>query len=99
MNQIATRADIIRALTPGTVVTMTAHDWYPDGWLIGVPRIVTVVQSKRVALRTTSPDGDTVDSWMSIPDASSVRVDGPETFSVRLSPNDEWMTYRIGKAD
>lgn len=95
MPAITTRADLFRTLTPGTTLTMTAHDWYPDSWMIGVPRVVTVKQTKRIALQTTRPDGETVDSWMTIPSASDVRIDAPDTFSVRLSPEDEWMTYRI----
>lgn len=96
MTAITTRADLFRALTPGTVVTMTAHDWYPNAWMIGVPRVVTIQQTEAIALETTRPDGETVESWMRIPKASNVRIDGPDTFSVRLSPDDEWMTYRIG---
>lgn len=95
MTTLATRADLFRTLTPGTVLTMTAHDWYPDTWMIGVPRVVTIQQTKRIALQTTRPDGETVDSWMTIPKASDVRFNGDATFSVRLSPEDEWMTYRI----
>lgn len=96
MTTLATRADLFRTLTPGTILTMTAHDWYPNTWMIGVPRVVTIQQTKRIALQTTRPDGETVDSWMTIPKASDVRIDAPDTFSVRLSPEDEWMTYRIG---
>lgn len=96
MHEITTRAALLRALTPGTVLTMTAHDWYPNSWMIGVPRVVTIQQTERIALQTTRPDGETVESWMGIPKASDVRIDGPNTFSVRLSPEDEWMAYRIG---
>lgn len=96
MTTLATRADLFRTLTPGTILTMTAHDWYPNTWMIGVPRVVTIQQTKRIALQTTRPDGETVDSWMTIPKASDVRINGDATFSVRLSPEDEWMTYRIG---
>lgn len=97
MQPVTNRADLFRALTPGAVLTMTAHDWYPNSWMIGVPRVVTIQQTARIALQTTRTDGETVESWMSIPKASDVRIDGPDTFSVRLSPDDEWMTYRIDK--
>ena len=96
MTTLATRADLFRTLTPGTVLTMTAHDWYPNTWMIGVPRVVTIQQTKRIALQTTRPDGETVDSWMTIPKASDVRINGDATLSGRLSPDDEGMTYRIG---
>lgn len=92
---ITTHAALLRAMTPGTVLTMTAHDWYPNSWMIGVPRPITIQQTKKVALRTVRPDGEVVDSWMAMPKASDVRFDGDNTFSVRLSDDDEWMTYRI----
>ena len=97
MDAITTHAALLRALTPGTVLTMRAHDWYPNSWMLGVPRVVTIQQTKRIALQTTRPDGEVVDSWMTIPKATDVRIDGPNMFSVRLSPDDEWMAYHIDK--
>ena len=91
------REQLFRALKPGTVLTMVSNDWYPDSWMLGVPRVVTIQQTGRVGLKMTRPDGDTVDSWLTIPRAAYVRIDGPDTFSVRLSPDkDEWETYRVG---
>lgn len=93
-----TRAELLRTLQPGTVVTMLAHDWYPHGWLIGTPRVVIKSRTRDVQLRGTKPDGTISESWVTIAAASDFRDNGDDTFSVRLDPDGAaWMTYRIGE--
>jgi len=91
-----TRAECLRLLQPGTIVTMTGHDWYPNGYPVGVPRVVIRRRTRDVQLQGTRPDGTVSESWMTIATAQDFRDNGDSTFSVRLDPDGSaWMTYRL----
>ena len=91
-----TYAALKRRLRVGTTVTMTRHDWYPTGKLIGVPRDVTRVMSNAVELAT--PMATSGYSRMDLPSARDVVITGPDTFDVALesgNPDGPRMSYRI----
>jgi hypothetical protein len=82
-----TFADVKRAMQVGVTVTMTKHDWYPNGTLIGVPRKVQKVQSNAVQFEGGS--------WLHWPRASDV-VPTDKGFTVVLSiEKAQLMEYEI----
>ncbi len=94
-----TIADLRRRLTPGTVLTMTAHDWYPNGALIGQARTIVKVNTVGIGLDTVKPDGSRTVSHMEWPTRAGLRFDDtdPDTFAVMLDDDGTaWMHYRIG---
>ncbi len=93
-----TFADLKRRLVVGVTVTMTRHDWFPNGKLLGVPRKIAIQQTNAVAFESIE-DPKKQPSWLYFKKASEFRIDGPDSFSVRLDPDsskDEWMSYTIG---
>lgn len=87
-----TIAELKRRMAIGTVVTMTGHDWYPSGRLIGIPRTVVHVDTVKVGF--AGDDGRT--SYMSWPRAGHLQATGPDTFAVALDDDGTaWMHYRI----
>jgi hypothetical protein len=82
-----TFADIKRKLTEGNSITMTRHDWYPQGKLIGLERKVIKRQSNAVQF-----DGG---SWLRLDRPAADYIPTSEnTFLVRLD-GDKFMEYSI----
>ena len=80
--------DIKRRLKVGNIVTMTQHDNYPHGELIGVPREIEHVQSN--AIRFTGG------SWLYWPRAKDITIEDHDKFSVMLNPAKQTkMHYQI----
>lgn len=82
-----TFADIKRKLTDGNVITMTRHDYYPDGKLIGLARKVIRKQTNAVQFEGGS--------WLRLDKKASDYIPtGEDTFLVRLD-GDKFMGYKI----
>jgi hypothetical protein len=85
-----TFADIKRALTEGAILTMTRHDWFPDGPLINKPRKIIKRQSNAIQFEGGS--------WLNFPPASDICVND-NGFSVLLSVEKaQFMTYEFKAA-
>lgn len=82
-----TFSDIKRKLVEGNSITMTRHDWYPQGKLMGVERKVIAKQTNAVQfeggswLRLDKKAGDYIPS-------------GENSFLVRLD-GENFMEYQI----
>ena len=85
--RMKTFADVKRRLTVGTGVMMVKHDWYPNGSLIGLPRVVDKCQTQSVRFDNGS--------WLDFPLAKDVRIDSEDRFSICLDDADSWMTYEF----
>ena len=82
-----TFADIKRKLVEGNTITMTRHDWYPQGKLIGLERKVIAKQTNAVQLEGGS--------WLRLDKKASDYIPTSEnTFLVRLE-GDAFMEYSI----
>jgi hypothetical protein len=81
-------ADLTRRFVKGSIVTMTAHDWYPKGKLIGVPRTLAHVSSTCYQIENK---GEL--SYLDIPLARDLRFT-EEGFKIRLVA-EQWITYKI----
>ena len=92
-----TVAEFKRAIRPGVRLTMVGTPAL--GWLNGTTREVVRVQSARFSLRTTTPDGSEVESWVTFPkSADLVKTPEPGRVSfLRSSGEPEYgtMTYEI----
>ena len=81
-------AELRRALTPGTIVTMTRHDAYPNLATIGKPRKLTRVQSNGIQFEGGS--------WLMYPRASDIGLT-EQGFSIVLSvERGQFMEYAVG---
>ena len=83
-----TLAAMKRRINAGATITMTGHDRFPNGKLIGVPRTAITVQTNGVQFEGGS--------WLFWPKASEFEATA-EGFRLRfgLSENDMWMTYTV----
>jgi hypothetical protein len=102
---IKTLADLKRALTVGTKITMTRHDWITptsvgDKSLVGMTRTVEIVQTNAVAFSPTGsldwngkPRGR---SWLTFPKATDFYPTA-NGFGIYLDKNNSnsVMEYRI----
>lgn len=90
-----TLTDVKRRLTAGTILVMTWHRCINEITVhedlgasdlreklgIGVRRKIVKVQSLHISFqREDKPDGD--ESWLKLPRASELRIDGPHSFTV-----------------
>jgi len=86
-----TFADIKRALTEGAILTMTRHDWFPNGPLLNKPRKIIKRQSNAIQFEGGS--------WLYLDKpASDFIASSFNEFSVKLNPDAieaPLMTYRI----
>ena len=86
-----TFADIKRALQVGATVTMLAHDWFPTGKLINVPRKVVKTQSNAVQFEGGS--------WLYWSKAGDYTCLSENCFKVRLNPDSTdkpaFMVYEV----
>jgi len=89
MNQLKSLADIKRRLVIGAEVTLFKHDWYPDGILVGVPRVVEQAQSNGVKFEGGS--------WSFYPKAREVKFEGGLKYSWPLDDKGARMYYEITK--
>ena len=91
-----TLAQLKRELTVGTVLTMTRHDWFPNGKLIGKQRKVIRTQTNGIWMESeTSSHG----SFLEFKKASEVRVHD-KGFEIRIDPiKDKWMCYSMERVN
>lgn len=84
-------ADIKRALTEGTTLTMVSHDTMPNGQLIGLTRKIIKRQTNAIQFEGGS--------WLYLDrPAADFEALCFNTFRVRLNPDTtpaKYMTYRI----
>ncbi len=89
-----TLAELKRKLTVGTIVTMTRHDWYPGGALIGLPRKIKHVQGNAIQFEPHKEGGS--GSWLHWEKANEYRIISDTEFEVALEPDfSKVMAYKI----
>lgn len=87
-------ADMKRQLTPGTVIKMVRHDWYPSGPLIGQEREIVSTNSVGIKIKTER-DGETVESGMDWPRGKYITFT-ENGWTVKLDPgSDKLMEYVV----
>ena len=79
-----TLSDLKRTVKQGSKLTMTRHDWYPSGALVGIERTVSKTQGNAIVLR--HPDIGQ-ESWLYMDSAKHFIFDGSDSFSVILNPD------------
>lgn len=93
-----TFADLKRTLKIGTKIKMLSNDWYPNGPLIGLERVVHKIQSNGVGFLDKRTEKE---SWLFFDNGAKGFVfDGTNKFSVILNidaPLEErkLMTYEV----
>jgi hypothetical protein len=82
-----TFSDIKRKLVEGNSLTMTRHDWYPQGKLIGVTRDIVKRQSNAIQLEGGS--------WLYLDKPAKEYIPTSENTFLVFLDNDKFMEYRI----
>jgi hypothetical protein len=82
-----TFSDIKRKLVEGNSLTMTRHDWYPQGKLIGVTRDIVKRQSNAVQLEGGS--------WLYLDKPAKDYIPTSDNTFLVFLDNDKFMEYRI----
>lgn len=82
-----TFSDIKRKLVEGNSLTMTRHDWYPQGKLIGVTRDIVKRQSNAIQLEGGS--------WLYLDKPAKEYIPTSDNTFLVFLDNDKFMEYRI----
>jgi hypothetical protein len=82
-----TFSDIKRKLVEGNSLTMTRHDWYPQGKLIGLSRDIVKRQSNAIQLEGGS--------WLYLDKPAKEYIPTSENTFLVFLDNDKFMEYRI----
>ena len=82
-----TFSDIKRKLVEGNSLTMTRHDWYPQGKLIGVTRDIVKRQSNAIQLEGGS--------WLYLDKPAKDYIPTSDNTFLVFLDNDKFMEYRI----
>jgi len=82
-----TFSDIKRKLVEGNSLTMTRHDWFPQGKLIGVTRDIVKRQSNAIQLEGGS--------WLYLDKPAKEYIPTSENTFLVFLDNDKFMEYRI----
>jgi hypothetical protein len=82
-----TFSDIKRKLVEGNSLTMTRHDWYPQGKLIGVTRDIVKLQSNAIQLEGGS--------WLYLDKPAKEYIPTSDNTFLVFLDNDKFMEYRI----
>ena len=82
-----TFSDIKRKLVEGNSLTITRHDWYPQGKLIGVTRDIVKRQSNAIQLEGGS--------WLYLDKPAKEYIPTSENTFLVFLDNDKFMEYRI----
>jgi hypothetical protein len=82
-----TFSDIKRKLVEGNSLTMTRHDWYPQGKLIGLSRDIVKRQSNAVQLEGGS--------WLYLDKPAKEYIPTSDNTFLVFLDNDKFMEYRI----
>ena len=82
-----TFSDIKRKLVEGNSLTMTRHDWYPQGKLMGVTRDIVKRQSNAIQLEGGS--------WLYLDKPAKEYIPTSENTFLVFLDNDKFMEYRI----
>jgi len=82
-----TFSDIKRKLVEGNSLTMTRHDWYPQGKLIGLTRDIVKRQSNAIQLEGGS--------WLYLDKPAKDYIPTSDNTFLVFLDNDKFMEYRI----
>ena len=82
-----TFSDIKRKLVEGNSLTITRHDWYPQGKLMGVTRDIVKRQSNAIQLEGGS--------WLYLDKPAKEYIPTSENTFLVFLDNDKFMEYRI----
>ena len=82
-----TFSDIKRKLVEGNSLTMTRHDWYPQGKLIGLSRDIVKRQSNAIQLEGGS--------WLYLDKPAKDYIPTSDNTFLVFLDNDKFMEYRI----
>jgi hypothetical protein len=82
-----TFSDIKRKLVEGNSLTMTRHDWYPQGKLIGLSRDIVKRQSNAIQLEGGS--------WLYLNKPAKEYIPTSDNTFLVFLDNDKFMEYRI----
>jgi hypothetical protein len=82
-----TFSDIKRKLVEGNSLTMTRHDWYPQGKLIGLTRDIVKRQSNAIQLEGGS--------WLYLDKPAKEYIPTSDNTFLVFLDNDKFMEYRI----
>jgi len=82
-----TFSDIKRKLVEGNSLTMTRHDWYPQGKLIGLSRDIVKRQSNAIQLEGGS--------WLYLDKPAKEYIPTSDNTFLVFLDNDKFMEYRI----
>ncbi len=90
-------ADLKRRFLPGATLEMTYHaDEKVAARLVGVHRTLTAVKSRDIVFAAHPASRDQV-SYLPIPRASEVRIDGPDAFTLTRD-GAPFISYRFIRA-
>ena len=82
-----TFSDIKKKLVEGNSLTMTRHDWYPQGKLIGLTRDIVKRQSNAIQLEGGS--------WLYLDKPAKEYIPTSDNTFLVFLDNDKFMEYRI----
>lgn len=89
-----TVADLKRRLTPGVVLELTAHAVPRAQPLVGLKRAIAAVRGKEIAFEPV-PQTNDQQSWLTLPKADDIRIDGADAFTILAADHTQLMSYRF----